>query len=330
MTSRIFVSASIFIMLSSYSFSQQAACKSSSVPVNVINNSGAVVRGIAAQDFAGFVQRKPVEIKSIASDVGPRRVLIVADTNKKLSADSRKAEAEMVKVLLDNAREEDTFAIMFAQGPGQDVKFTADHNAISQALNQLGEGSRGKDPSVLDTIMAAIQWFSSPQPGDAIVVIAANMEGGRKTNAKTVAKALQDNHIRMFGLAMGPVQSRSSVAGGIVTSTTSQGLGYVEPGEGGSYGDELFFPLVTNSGGLLLGVMNVNSHINYKMTDPHIVQDVRRKAQAVSNMINNYYLMQIAPPQLSRPEEWNLGIKEEVQKHAAPMVVLYPHELGPC
>jgi hypothetical protein len=53
---------------------------------------------------------------------------------------------------------------------------------------------RAKDPSVLDTIMAGTQWFGSPQAGDAIVVIAANMEGGRKTNAKTVAKALGDNH----------------------------------------------------------------------------------------------------------------------------------------
>jgi hypothetical protein len=129
---------------------------------------------------------------------------------------------------------------------------------------------------------------------------------------------------------MGPVQSRSSVAEGFLISTISQGLAYTEQGEGGNYGDELFFPLVTNSGGLLLGVINVNSHINYKMTDPHILQDVRRKALAVSNMIDSYYVMQIDPPQLSRPEEWNLGIKDEIQKHAAPMVVLYPHELGPC
>lgn len=330
MTSRILVCVCIFITLPSCSFSQQAVCKSSSVPVSVINNNGVLVRGIAAQDFVGSVQRKSVEIKSIAYDVAPRRVLIVADTNKKLSADSRKAETEMVKVLLESAREEDTFAIMFAQGPGQDVKFTSDHGAISQALTQLGEGSRGKDPSVMDTIMAGIPWFGVPQSGDAIVVIAANMEGGRKTNAKAVANALEENHIRMFGLAMGPVQTRSTVREGFLTSTISQGLAYSEQGEGGNYGDELFFPLVTNSGGLLLGVMNVNSHINYKMADPHIAQEVKRKALAVSNMIDSYYRLQIDPPQLSRPEEWNLEIKEEIQKHAAPMVVLYPRELGPC
>jgi hypothetical protein len=330
MASRIVIFVGILFASSNYGFSQQAACKSSDVPVSVINASGAVLRGVSAQDFVGSIQRKSVAIKDLTYDDGPRRVLIVADANKKLSADTRKGEAEMIQTLLSNSRPQDTFAIMAAQGPGQDVKFTSDHDAIAHALSQPGDGARGKDPAVLDTIMAGIQWFGSPQPGDAIVVIAANMEGSRKTNAKTVARALEEHHIRMFGLALGPVQSRSSVAEGMMTSTTSQGLAYAEPGEGGSYGDEIFFPLVTNSGGLLLGAMNVNSHHNYSMADPHVVQEVRRKAQAVSNMIAAYYRMHIEPPQLSRPETWSLGIKEEIQKHTPPMVVLYPHELGPC
>jgi hypothetical protein len=330
MMSRILTCIIIVVILSSACFSQESSCKSSDISISVINANGDVLRGVAAQDFVGIVHKKLVAIKGLVYDVGPRRVLIVADTNKKLPVDSRMAEVEMIQILLNSARPEDTFAIMAAQGAGQDVKFTSDHNAISQALTQPGDGSRGKDPAVLDTIMAGIQWFGKPQPGDAIVVIAANMEGSRKTNAKTVAKALEENHIRMFGLAMGPVQSRSSVAGGIVTSSTSQGLGYVEPGEGGNYGDELFYPLVTNSGGLLWGVMNVNSHINYKISDPRILQDVRRKAQSVSEMVQTYYRMQIDPPQLTRPENWDLSIKDEIQKHSAPIVVLYPHELGPC
>jgi hypothetical protein len=222
---------------------------------------------------------------------------------------------------------------MAARGPGQDVKFTADHAAITQALNQAGDGRRGKDAGVLDTVMVGIEWFGQPQPGDAIVVMAADLEGNHKSNAKVVAKALADNHIRMFGLALGPVQTRSSVAGGTMTSTISQGLAYTTPGVGDfvyDTGDEHFFPLTSNSGGLVLGVMNGDSRRSYKIDDPRVLQSVRQKAHSVSKMIAAYYRMQIEVPQISRPEDWVLEINGGVQKQTQPMFVLYPHELGPC
>ena len=333
MVSRIFILMSIVIGFSNLGQAQHAACTTLEVPVGVINVSGNVFRGLAAEDFIGRVQKKAVAVKAITYDDGPRRVLIVADVSKQLSADSRKAEDEMIEMLLANARPGDTFAIMAARGPGQDVKFTPDHTAISQALTQLGEGKRGKEPGVLDAVMVGIEWFGQPQSGDAIVVIAAGLEGNRKANARTVAKALEQNHIRMFGLALGPVQTKSSVAGRFTTSTTSQGLAQTEPLVGDivyNTGDEYFFPLTANSGGLVLGVMNGDSRRIYKISDPRLLQSVRQKARSVSNMIAAYYRMQIEPPQITRPEDWILTINGEIQKHSQPMFVLYPHELGPC
>jgi hypothetical protein len=213
------------------------------------------------------------------------------------------------------------------------VKFTEDHAAIIQALGQLGEGKRGKEPGVLDTVLVGIEWFGPPQPGDAIVVMAADMEGNRRANTRMVAKVLQDSHIRMFGLALGPVETKNSVAGGFMTSTMSQGLAQSEPLVGEivyNTGDEHFFPLTTNSGGLVLSVMNADPRRTYSMTDPRMVQAVRQKAHSVSNMISAFYRVQIEPPRSAHPEDWNLTINEEIQKHSRPMFLLYPHELGPC
>lgn len=332
MVSRI-LSFSMVMFASSFVFAQQSACKAADIPVGVISLNGDAFRGLAAEDFIGHIQKKPVAVKGVAFDDGPRRVLIVADVNKKLSADSRKAEDEMIKTLLASARPGDTFAIMPAHGPGQDVKFTVDHAAISQALGQPGEGKRGKEPGVLDTVMVGIEWFGSPQPGDSIVVIAADMQGGRKATARMVAKALHDNHIRMFGLALGPVQTKSSVAGGFTTSASSQGLAQSEPLVGELLyvtGDENFFPLTTDSGGLVLSVMNANSRRTYSMADPRMVQSVRQKAHSVASMISAYYRLQVEPPRIGRSEDWSLTINEEIQKHSQPMFILYPHELGPC
>jgi hypothetical protein len=52
-----------------------------------------------------------VTVKVVTFDDGPRRVLIVVDVNKKLSSDSRKAQGEMLRTVLDNARPQDTFAL---------------------------------------------------------------------------------------------------------------------------------------------------------------------------------------------------------------------------
>ena len=196
MLSRILTALGIAFLLHGMGLAQQSACKASDVPVGVISISGNVFRGLAAEDFIGRIQKRPIAVKGLTFDDGPRRVLIVADLSKKLSADSRKAEDEIIKTLLANARPQDTFAIMFARGPGQDVKFTEDRSAISQALGQPGDGKRGKEPGVLDTVMTGIEWFGMPQPGDAIVVIASELEGNHKANARMVAKALHDSHIR--------------------------------------------------------------------------------------------------------------------------------------
>ena len=331
MMSRI-LSFSMVMFFSTFVFSQ-SACKAADIPVGVISVNGDTFRGLVAEDFIGHIQKKPVAVKGITFDDGPRRVLIVADVNKKLSADSRKAEDEMIKTLLASARPGDTFAIMPAHGPGQDVKFTEDHAAISQALSQPGDGKRGKEPGVLDTVMVGIEWFGPPQPGDSIVVIAADMQGSRKANARMVAKALYDNHIRMFGLALGPVQTKSSVAGGFTTAASSQGLAQSEPLVGElvyDTGDENFFPLTTNSGGLVLSAMNGDARRTYRMSDPRMVQSVRQKAHSVASMISAYYRMQIEPPRTARPEDWSLTINQEIHKHSQPMFILYPHELGPC
>jgi hypothetical protein len=85
-----------------------------------------------------------------------------------------------------------------------------------------------------------------------------------------------------------------------------------------------------NSGGLVLGVINGDSYHSYHLEDPKVLQAVRQKALSISKMISAYYRMQVELPQLAHPEDWSLTMNPEVQKHAPPMFVLYPHQLGPC
>ncbi len=310
---------------------QQGACTTIELPVGAISVSGDVFRGLTAGDFVAHTQKKPVTIKAAAYDDGPRRVLFVVDTSKKLSSDTRKAEDQMIQAILSNARPQDSFAILTARGPGKDVTFTNDHNAITQALQDVSKKAVERD--VLETVMAGIEHFSEPQTGDAIVVMAAEMENNHKANAKAVAKALEDHHIRMFGLALGPVATRNITSGGSMTSTTSQGLAWTTPGIGDfvyNTGDENFYPLTVNSGGLVMVPMNADSRHSYSMADPKVQQSVQQKARAISKMINTFYRIQIEPPQLSHPENWTLDTTENLKKRTQQMFLLYPNVLGPC
>jgi hypothetical protein len=310
---------------------QQAACKTVEVPVSPISISGDIFRGLNAEDFVAHIQKKPVVVKAATYDDGPRRILLVVDTSKKLSSDTRKAEDLMIQAILAGANPQDSFALLTARGPGKDVPFTTDHNAITQALRD--ESKKASEQDVLDAVMAGIEHFGEPQSGDAIVVIAAEMEKSHKTNEKLVAKALQDHHIRMFGLALAPVSTRNVTTGGSMTSTVSQGLAWTTPGIGDiiyNTGDENFFPLTVNSGGLVMVPINADTRHSYNMADAKLQQSVQQKARAIAKMIDAFYRIQLEPPQLSRPETLTLDVTDSLKKRTQQMWLLYPNQLGPC
>ena len=74
----------------------------------------------------------------------------------------------------------------------------------------------------MDAILQAVDMFGESKQGDAIIVMAYDLEGNHGANAKKVAKALEDHHVRLFGLALGPVGTKNVATSG--QSTTAWGL----------------------------------------------------------------------------------------------------------
>jgi hypothetical protein len=322
---------SLFIMFAVLvgSCAAQQACSTIEVPVSVISAGGESFHGLTVDSF---VTSKGPIVKSSVFDDGPRRVLFVVDTSKKLSGNVHKAAAALLDTLVTASRPEDSLALITARGPGGMVKFGEDRAGFAQALSAQGTTNRSHD-GILDAVMDGMEWFNGSRPGDAIVVIAADLDGNHKSNAKSVAKALSEHHIRMFGLALGPIQTSSSVATGSITSTTSQGMALATPATGTMFvttGDEHFLPLTGNSGGLLLSVMDETLDTPHNMNDPKVQQQVRYKAQQLLKMVSVFYRLQIEAPQLSHPQEWKLGVSDAVRKGVPAMWLLYPRELGPC
>src|SRR5882724_4869241 len=108
----------------------QQACQASEVTIGVIGANGDSFRGLAAQDFAAIMQKKQVAVKSVTFDDGPRRVLFVVESGKRLSNDGRKIAHELLKTMLDSGRPQDSFAVVIARAAGQGAKFGENKNAL--------------------------------------------------------------------------------------------------------------------------------------------------------------------------------------------------------
>ncbi|HET7871154.1 MAG TPA: hypothetical protein VFL42_01505 [Terriglobales bacterium] len=312
------------------SAAQGGSC-TSAVTVAVTDAKGEPIHDLSAQDFT-IRAKGNVTVSSLAYDDGPRRIVLVVDQSKKHSPNTRRAANELTREMLAAARAQDSFALVVARGSGKVVRFGEDVKGIAEAVVSEDAGGQSKEIGVLDAVTQAIELFGAPQTGDSIVVIAADLEGNRKANPKSVAKALREHRIRLFGLAMGPVSQANIAAGS--QSTTAWGLATVTPMTGligYSNGDQNFIPLTSESGGAVLPVINYQAKRTYDMSDPKLQEQVRKSARVVSAMVAAFYRLQLERPQAAHDgEEWKLELKETLRKNSPQLLVLYPHQFGPC
>ncbi len=325
---RLLSCAFILTLSAGMSLAQSQDCSSIEVPVGVVNGNGESFHGLSSADFAARAGKRTLALKAMTFDDGARRVVLVLDGSKKLSTETRKAEEMMVQTILDAARPQDTFAMVTARGPENVVKFGEPRSSLMEALPREGAPRHGKENGVLDAVMQGIGLFGDARPGDSIVVIAADLDGSRSTSPRLVARALQQHHIRMFGLAVGLVAVKNSTVSG--QTTTAWGLSTATPGVGDfiyDTGDANFYPLTKNSGGLVMAVMNYDPRITFSLKDPKFQARLKQQAVTVYNMIAAYYRVEL---EAAQPGEWNLEPTSEVRKAAPNMFLLYPHELYPC
>jgi hypothetical protein len=92
-------------------------------------------------------------------------------------------------------------------------------------------------------------------------------------------------------------------------------------------GDEDFYPLTRDSGGLVIGVMNPDVYRSYKLDDPAFESTVRKKARMLMGLAENYYRMRL---DTNSDGALRLDISNGVHKIEPGMLLLYPHQLPIC
>jgi hypothetical protein len=303
------------------SLAQNGACQTTEVPVSVINSKAELLRGLNLVDFSAHSGRQGLEIKSLQFDESPKRMVLVLDQGKALSNAARKAEDIIVQTIVQSAQDKEQIALISARGAEHTVRLGEPRNAYIEAAVSASSGDGRALGGVLDSVMQAFELLGEPMPGDAIIVIARDLKGSRKTNAERVASLLSARNTRLFGLALGPVMTKN-----LSLSAGPGDLPYAGPGPYEA-GDEDFYFLARNSGGVVLGVVDFNSKLSPGINDAAFQPWVREKARTVLDMAAGYYRLTLEPP---AARVWRLDLSELVRKSIPGISLLYPHQLPPC
>jgi hypothetical protein len=300
---------------------QNASCSTIELGMNVVLRNGKNVQGLTAQNLTGQTKRDAVAIESLSFDTSPRRILLVLDMGHNLNADARKAQLEIASYLLNGARETDSFALLTARGTLREVGFGQSRDAILTAINELHDKKAGPSTnhSILDAVSEGIGWFQNPRPGDAIILMASEIEQNKSAQFSQVVNALAKNHIRLFSFAFGPILAGTY-------------MGPLQPGDGWAFikNEENLNSLTWNSGGYMVVEDAGDPWKEYKLTDAHL-KEVLETAARMYIAIAAFYRMSVrVPAGLKHREPWKLDLTADARNKVPYAYVAYPRFLEPC
>jgi hypothetical protein len=330
MSSRGLILSLLCLMLTGGVLAQQAC----DLPVDVVGvekgkTNGGIIRGLQASDLAVTKGNDHLSIGSLTYDAGPRRILLVIDTARALPSDARKAEAQIALYLLAHARPIDSFALITARGTAREVKFEQGRDAVKEAVQDLSNDPREKpnDVGVLDAVERGIEWMGSPKPGDSIFLLVMDSEGNHKTNAKKVAQELEDHHIRLFGMAFGFVNMKSTVKS--YQDFSRLGFGESKPLTGEinmSNGDQLLAPLVLNSGGFLHALDTMDERRVFKLAES--MPGLQQAGMQFYQIIAEYYHLKVTVP--GHLANWTVNLSPAGLEKWTPYLSVYPQTVNSC
>lgn len=303
------------------------------IPVNVVVPDGRLIRGLKTDQFVAQTNHGPLRVVAATDDSGPRRILLVLETGGKVVQTGRdvpqsvrSAESSIVADMLSEARPEDSFALLTARGPREEVPFGQSRDAIMAAVKEIETQTGGNDygDGVLDVLSTAAKWFHEPKPGDAIFLMTMGFESEHKTGYSKVQKEMATRQVRVFGLFFAP----------IIVASPEGGIGLARSGAAGSeYVVTYAFiqnqdaaSLSRSSGGYMIqeDIVGDPQH-EYKLTAQKL-EELKTAASRMHSAMTGYYRLTLD----SSPSQFTLGVAADLRKKVPNAEVIYPAQLPAC
>jgi len=295
---------------------QTDPCARRSVPVNVVDDRGQPVTGLAENNFTGSMHHQPVRIVSVRPDGKARRVLIVLDASGSMTGEQRIWHLYLaVGRNLITPIPEGTFVglIVFSSKIEENIPLTTSKKSLQDELARLDPGTRAfpKGPrhtALWDALETAASEFDQPQQGDAIYAITDGGDNASKTSDKPLEEDLLNRGIRLFTFSVdpsaGPTPEETNGPASLMELTQATG-GYAVRFQNYSPG---------GPPSLLSGAGKLSSEGELLMLQFRQIFPFQRIEVQL-------------PKAPNKTQEWNLKITGMKTKD---LTLVYPHKLGGC
>jgi hypothetical protein len=165
----------------------------------------AVSPALEASDFFARDRRRAISVRSVTIDNGPRRIVLVVENGKRLTPELRAVASGVISGMLSGTRPEDSFGLITAGGPCVELPLGSNPEAIRERVTPGADSSQiaACQYGVADAVERGATWLTPPQPGDAIFVLALDLDGRHHASLSKVRQAIVARHIRVFDGELG-------------------------------------------------------------------------------------------------------------------------------
>jgi hypothetical protein len=304
---------------------QTDPCLHRSVAINVFDNQGEIVPGLAAENFQASFRHQAIKILSVTQSSAPR-VVIVLDASATMLGE--KSEWEFS---IDSARQlSDTLPpraslglIVFSSTMEKTIPLTNDRQAIATELDGLKAGRRAivtgaRKTAIWDAMGQALLLFGPPEAGDAIYLISDGLDKTSRLQLRNFERSM--GTVRIFALVSAP---------------------YPNAAPASWIGEELLH-LAGDSGG---SALIVSTEPSVERDDPvfspfepppyfeRVLTDgqIAGAKQAQFRRIGSFYGVEVQlPGRLEKTSNWSVKAGVGIDSGGHGLNIIYPKQLRAC
>jgi hypothetical protein len=198
----------LYVSSAAQSFGQQRPEDSCDVPLVVTrfvpsSKTVELVRNLGPNDLSVQLGAVPGTLKSVSVDDRPKRIALVLDASDGVPTNEWKLQTEMAAKLVQHARPDDRFALLFVgiESPasaflssGEVVKELQKLSSSRPVVTESGE-------RIYDALLAAANRLNPPQFGDALFLFGHPEDSGSKSGPDEVMELVLKNRLRFYAVS---------------------------------------------------------------------------------------------------------------------------------
>jgi hypothetical protein len=328
MRHRLLLSCSLLFFLPSAA-GQNPSCEVD-VPLIIVMPDAALVRHVPADGFIAHHGGEALAIRSVDTDTGPRRIVLVVETGKNVNQAARKVEASVLGAIVTNARAEDSFAFLTAHGPRKELPFGAPRDVLLSSIGELSLPAMGKNQSksILDSVLEAADWLRPSQQGDSIILFTMGLGPLGESGYGRVANTLNASGIRLFGFQLGTFYAGIYSVGLAPSPGGPNGFppGVLLPSARIDPNRETIFGLADEAGGFFLEENTEGDpQLRYQLTGGRLQQLDKFGGQLYKGIME-YYRIRLG----AAPKGFTIDLTDPLRQQLPRAHVVYPRKATRC